>query len=112
MIRTTPPLSIKLFLGADLSERDAYVYQEATRPTEIIVTVNQNHPFWTTQLRGPEAVLEYLRQCIYDALAEWQASNKISRFDADTIKWLKDGYLRLPMEIERHQTESEAAAEE
>jgi hypothetical protein len=112
VIRTTPPLTIKLFLGADLSERDAYVYQEATRPTEIIVTVNQNHPFWTTQLRGPEAVLEYLRQCIYDALAEWQASNKVSRFDPDTIKWLKDGYLRLPMEIERHQTDREAAAAE
>jgi len=111
LIQTTPPLTIKLFLGADLSDRDAYVYQEATKPTEIIVTVNQNHPFWATQLRGPEAVLEYLRQCIYDALAEWQASNKISRFDADTIKWLKDGFLRLPMEIERHQADKEAAAE-
>jgi hypothetical protein len=107
VIQKTPQLTIKLFLGTDLSERDAYVYQEATKPTEIIVTVNQNHPFWTTQLRGPEAVLEYLRQCIYDALAEWQASNKVSRFDSDTIKWLKDGFLRLPMEIERHQTERE-----
>ncbi|MGP8248069.1 MAG: ATP-binding protein [Bryobacteraceae bacterium] len=110
VIQTTPPLTIKIFLGMDLSERDAYVYQEATKPTEIIVTVNQNHPFWTTQLRGPGAVLEYLRQCTYDALAEWQASNKISRFDADTIKWLKDGFLRLPMEIERHQTDQEAEA--
>lgn len=109
VIQTTPPLTIKIFLGTDLSERDAYVYQEATKPTEIIVTVNQNHPFWTTQLRGPEAVLEYLRQCTYDALAEWQASNKVSRFDADTIKWLKDGFLRLPMEIERHQAEAAAA---
>ena len=70
VIRTTPPLTMKIFLGSDLSERDAYVYQEATKPTEIIVTVNQNHPFWTTQLRGAEAVLEYLRQCTYDALAE------------------------------------------
>jgi hypothetical protein len=110
VIQTTPPLTIKLFLGTDLSDRDAYVYQEATKPTEIIVTVNQNHPFWTTQLRGAEAVLEYLRQCIYDALAEWQASNKVSRFDPDTIKWLKDGFLRLPMEIERHQTDKDAAA--
>jgi len=112
VIKTTPPLTIKLFLGEDLSERDAYVYQEATKPSEIIVTVNPNHPFWTTQLRGPEAVLEYLRQCVYDALAEWQASNKVSRFDADTIKWLKDGFLRLPLEIERHQTDREAAAAE
>ena len=55
-------------------------------------------------------VLEYLRQCIYDALAEWQAGNKISRFDADTIKWLKDGFLRLPTEIERHQADRDAAA--
>ncbi len=109
VIQTTPPLTIKIFLGTDLSERDAYVYQEATRPTEIIVTVNQNHPFWTTQLRGAESVLEYLRQCTYDALAEWQAGNRVSRFDADTVKWLKDGYLRLPMDIERHQADRDAA---
>lgn len=110
VIKTTPPLTIKIFLGTDLSERDAYVYQEATRPTEIIVTVNQNHPFWATQLRGAESVLEYLRQCTYDALAEWQAGNKVSRFDPDTIKWLKDGFLRLPMEMEQHQAEKDAAA--
>ncbi len=111
VIQTTPPLTIKLFLGSDLSDRDAYVYQEATKPTEIIVTVNQNHPFWTTQLRGPEAVLEYLRQCTYDALAEWQATNKVSRFDPDTIKWLKDGFLRLPLEIEQHRADKEAEGE-
>jgi hypothetical protein len=112
VIKTTPPLTIKIFLGTDLSERDAYVYQEATRPTEIIVTVNQNHPFWATQLRGPDSVLEYLRQCTYDALAEWQAGNKVSRFDADTIKWLKDGFLRLPMEMEQHQAAKDAAADD
>src|ERR1035437_734538 len=111
VIQTTTPLTIKLYLGADLSERDAYVYQEAARATEIIVTVNQNHPFWATQLRGPDSVLEYLRQCVYDALAEWQAGNKISRFDADTIKWLKDSFLRLPMDMERHQADQEAAGE-
>ena len=112
VIQTSPPLTIKIFLGADLSDRDAYVYQEATRPTEIIVTVNRNHPFWATQLRGAESVLEYLRQCTYDALAEWQAGNKLSRFDADTIKWLKDGFLRLPMDIERHQSDEDVAATE
>jgi hypothetical protein len=111
VIQTTPPLTIKLYLGTDLSERDAYVYQESARASEIIVTVNQNHPFWATQLKGPDSVLEYLRQCVYDALAEWQAGNRISRFDADTIKWLKDGYLRLPMDIERHQADREAAGE-
>jgi hypothetical protein len=109
VIQTTPPLTIKIFLGTDLSERDAYVYQESTRPSEVIVTVNQNHPFWATQLRGPEAVLEYLRQCTYDALAEWQAGSKLSRFDPDTIKWLKDGFLRLPMDIERHQADKDAS---
>jgi hypothetical protein len=61
-------------------------------------------------LRGPESVLEYLRQCTYDALAEWQAGNKVSRFDADTVKWLKDGFLRLPMEMEQHQADKDAAA--
>jgi hypothetical protein len=111
-ISTNPPLTIKLFLGEDLSDRDAYVYQEATQHNEIVVTVNQNHPYWATQLRGAESVLEYLRQCTYDALAEWQASKKVARFDSETIKYLKDGFLRLPMDIERHRTDKEAEAEE
>lgn len=79
--------------------------------TELGACVNQNHPFWATQLRGAEAVLEYLRQCIYDALAEWQAGTKVSRFDPDTVKWLKDAFLRLPMEIEQHQADKDASAE-
>jgi hypothetical protein len=112
VIKTTPPLTIKLFLGTDLSERDAYVYQEAIQANEIIVTVNQNHPFWATQLKGAESVLEYLRQCMYDSLAEWQCGNRISRFDPDTIKWLKDGFLRLPMEIQRHQADRDAAEQQ
>jgi hypothetical protein len=61
---------------------------------------------------GAEAVLENLPQCTYDSLEEWQASHRISRFDPDTIKWLKDGFLRLPMEIERHETEKEATQAE
>jgi len=56
-------------------------------------------------------VLEYLRQCTYDALAEWQAGNKVSRLDFDTIKWLKDGFLRLPMEMEQNQAARDAAAD-
>jgi hypothetical protein len=111
VIRTSPPVTIKLYLGTDLSERDAYVYQESARPSEVIVTVNQNHPFWSTQLKGPDSVLEYLRQCVYDALAEWQAGNRMARFDSDTIKWLKDGFLRLPMDMERHQSDRDAAGE-
>jgi hypothetical protein len=34
----------------------------------------------------------------------------VSRFDPDTIRWLKGGFLRLPMEMEQYQADKDAAA--
>ena len=67
-----------------------------------------NGRFWmstedfATQLGGLESVRDYLRQCIYDSVAEWQARAKTSRIDSDTIKLLKDRLLRVPLEMESH----------
>jgi hypothetical protein len=47
---------------------------------------------------------DYLRHCTYDAIAEWQARHKASRLDPDTIKLLKDKLLRVPFDIEMHET--------
>lgn len=54
------------------------------------------------QLSGTESVRDYLRQCVYDSVAEWQARAKASTIDADTVKLLKDRLLRVPLQMESH----------
>jgi hypothetical protein len=64
-----------------------------------IEVVNMTHPF-LEQVSGSEGTLNYLRQCTYDAIAEWRARHKAANLDPDTIKWLKDGLMRLPSQID------------
>ena len=100
-IKSLPCIEWKIFLE-DMSSNDHYVVSESTRPGLVIVIVNRNHPYWSTQLRGSESVRDYLRQCVYDAVAESQARQKASRIDPDTVKHLKDSLLRVPLQIESH----------
>lgn len=95
-------VTVYLYLQPDLSVNDKYLTVEAAKEDEIIVVVNENHPHWY-QIKGSEGVLNFLRHCIYDGMAEWQARKKQSTIDPDTIKVFKDGYLRIPMDIEQHQ---------
>ena len=95
------PLTVRLFVVADMSPNDPYVTLDARRKTEVIVIINQTHPHWS-QLKGSEGVLNYIRHCTYDGIAEWQAWSKAARIDPDTIKLLKDKLLRVPFEIEKH----------
>lgn len=90
---------IKGYLAGDLSINDPYVVVESTTSNEVLVIVNTSHPHWS-QLKGSEGVLNYLRHCAYDAIAEWQARRKVGRFDPETIKMLKDRLLRVPLQIE------------
>jgi hypothetical protein len=95
-------LLILLFLTSDTSPNDYYLTVDATNPPRLIVVINTSHPHWG-QLQDSEDVLNYLRHCTYDAVAEWQARNKAARIDPDTIKILKDRLLRVPFELEQHE---------
>jgi len=98
-------LYIRLYVEPGMSPNDPYVVTDSAKPQEVIVIVNTSHPHWS-QLKGSEGVLNYLRHCTYDAVAEWQARLKAARIDPDTIKMLKDALLRLPMAFEAHADES------
>jgi hypothetical protein len=108
-IASTPSIEWEIFLE-NMSPNDPYVVSESTQTNKIIVVVNRNHPYWSTQLSGAESVRDYLRQCIYDAVAEWQARAKASTIDANTVKLLKDHLLRVPMQMESHTDTEKAAA--
>ena len=100
-IASTPQIMWKIFLE-NMSPNDPYVVSDSTKGNEITVIVNTNHPYWGTQLEGTESVKDYLRQCVYDSVAEWQARAKASRIDPDTVKLLKDNLLRVPLQMESH----------
>ncbi len=88
---------VKLFLDANLSPNDPYFVNETQDKNVIMVVVNICHPHWTL-LEGENAIVNYLRHCVYDAIAEEKASEK-QRLNSDTVKLLKDHYLRVPFEI-------------
>lgn len=103
-------LSIRLYVDGAMSPNDPYVVTDSAKPQEVVVIVNTSHPHWS-QLKGSEGVLNYLRHCVYDAVAEWQARSKAARIDPDTVKLLKDALLRLPLEFESHADEISAGDE-
>ncbi|MBD2616221.1 ATP-binding protein [Nostoc punctiforme FACHB-252] len=92
-------LIVKLYINSDMSPNDPYITVEATKASEVIVIVNTVHPHWL-QLKGSDGVLNYLRHCTYDAIAEWKVRRKTAKIHPDTIKLIKDQFLRLPLEIE------------
>lgn len=101
---TIGTLTVKVYLDSELSPNDPYVLIEASKPDELLIVINQSHPHWL-QLKDIE-VYNYLRHCTYDGVAEWQARNKASRIDPNTIKLLKDRLLRVQFIIEGNDLET------
>jgi hypothetical protein len=108
---TTPDFSAQIgdlvvhgYTAHDMSPNDPYVVSDAATRDRVIVAVNMRHPH-CNELRGAEGVLNYLRHCVYDSLAEWKARQRTAIPDPDTMKLLKDGFLRIGMKIEMHRPE-------
>ncbi len=97
---TIAGINVSVYLEA-LSVNDPYVAVDAAQEKEVAVIVNMAHPH-ISQIEGSMGLLNYLRHCMYDGLAEWQARRKHANLDPDTIKFLKDNLLRLSGEIEAH----------
>ena len=84
-----------------LSHLEPYVVVEATKEDEVLIVINSAHPHWK-QIKGGDGVLNYLRHCVYDAVAEWKARQRSAALTPDTIKSIKDQLLRVSFEIEMH----------
>ena len=95
---------VKGFLRSDMSPNDPYVTHDSTHDEEVSIIINQCHPHWK-QLKGSDGVLNYLRHCVYDGIAEWQAKHKAASLTPNTIKYLKDKLLRVPFDIEMNTEE-------
>lgn len=94
------PVTVIGVLDSTKSANDPYVISEATQPDRVVVVINMNHPHLGEI--DENGLLNYFRHSTYDALAEWKARNQVSSIDPGTIKRLKDGLLRVSLEIQMH----------
>jgi hypothetical protein len=46
-------------------------------------------------------ILNFVRHCVYDGVSEWKAIKLIGEIKPNTVKFIKDGLLRLPFEIKK-----------
>ena len=94
-------LTVKLYVDEDMSSYEPYVINNSTTYRDtVIVIVNKSHPYWN-ELDGSIGVLNYLRHCVYDGVAEWKAFFMQGNIDPDTVKHIKDRLLRTPFNIEK-----------
>jgi hypothetical protein len=89
--------NVLIYLSDETSPNDPYFAADYAR--DVVVIVNTNHPYWR-DLKGADGVLDFLRHCVYDALAEWKCTQRVGEIRPDTVKILKDSFLRLPMSID------------
>jgi hypothetical protein len=88
-------LTVKLYLADDMSPNDPYLIIEPTETRDVvIVIVNMTHPHWK-DVRGGQAVKNFIRHCAYDGVAEAKAYQKVGKIEANTVKLIKDNLLRL-----------------
>lgn len=90
-------MTIRVYLDAIGSPNDPYFIAENIDEKNLTMVVNRQHPHWK-MLEGENAVTNYLRHCVYDGVAEHRASG-INRLESDTVKLLKDTYLRVSFEL-------------
>lgn len=86
-------ITVKVSLE-DKSEWEPYVNINASAtPGSIHVIINRLHPYYDS-LESQDAVLECIRQYIYDAIAEYRVSKQAAQVRPDNVRRLKDNILR------------------
>ena len=87
-------LILNVFLTRRLSERDSYLGIEIENDDTLSVIINLNHPL-INDLNGRIGVLNHLRSCTYEGVAQWKVKKA---WDADSpalIRAIKDSLLRV-----------------
>ncbi len=90
---------VSIYLVKDMSPNDPYVIIESTKKeTSVIVIINLAHPHWVN-LTQNESILNFIRHCAYDGVAESKAYFVTGKIEPDTVKLIKDNLLRLPLTL-------------
>lgn len=96
---------VKVFFN-NTSEFEPYVLVELkVIENEVNIIINRLHPHYR-EMKTSDALLNFVRHCVYDGVSEWKAIKMIGEIKPNTVKFLKDGLLRLPFEIKSNKAES------
>lgn len=107
-----PVVKVKIGSGKDLihvviyfserSEYEPYVLTETTiEDNKVIIIINMLHPY-VQEMTSGDSMANFIRHCVYDGVAEWKAIKLRGSIQPFTVKFLKDGLLRIPFEIKSH----------
>jgi len=102
-------MTIRVYIDTVGSPNDPYFVNEDVAEAELSIVVNRQHPHWR-MLEGESAVVNYLRHCVYDGVSEHRAT-RLARLESDSVKTLKDHYLRVAFELLQTAAEGEDEGE-
>jgi hypothetical protein len=84
---------------SEKSEFEPYVLSETTiEDNKVDVIINLLHPH-ISEMNSEQSFTSFIRQSIYDGVSEWKALKLRGEIQPHTIKFIKDGLLRIPYEI-------------
>jgi hypothetical protein len=97
MIVDIDGIEVKVIISSDSSVYDPYlIVQTKSDKNRLTIIINKNHTYWG-ELSSPGSIFDFIVSCIYDGLSEWKAYHIVGNIEPDTIKFIKDAFLRLPL---------------
>ena len=102
-------MTVRVYIDNVGSPNDPYYVSENIDKNNLTIIVNMQHPHWQ-MLEGENSVVNYLRHCVYDGIAEHRAI-RLRRVEPDSVKRLKDSYLRVPFELLQSNGQYDSAEE-
>ncbi len=90
------PIFVSVFLSKVLSSNDPYFTFDVPQERKIQIVINMNHDY-VKMLQGTDDLIGHLRHCAYDGLAEWRAGQKQEVLKPESVRSLKDHFMRVPL---------------
>ena len=87
-------LILNIFVSDELSDRDPYLGIAIESDDTLNVVINMSHPH-VGDLRGRIAVLNYLKECTFEGIAQWKVAKTWHADDPSLIRAIKDSLLRI-----------------
>ena len=87
-------LTLNVFVSDELSDRDPYVGIEIESEDTLNVVINMSHPH-VGDMRGRMAVLNHLKECTFEGIAQWKVEKTWDTKDPSLIRAIKDSLLRI-----------------
>ena len=92
-------VDLQVFLSDNLSDRDPYLGIEIESDETLNVVINMQHPY-VRDLRGQMGVLNHLKACTYEGVAQWKVRKTWDDQNPSLIRAIKDSLLRIGSSID------------